>query len=128
MNIQVLIVACITLLAFIAHVIGGTKENASLVPKAGDFKLVTSWKQSMCAFQMLSVDLLAVSVTLFTVPLTDLIPVEKEVTLFLSFLFLLWGIVWLMQLAWLKSNRKSYLYLPQWVFWFACSGLLYWGA
>jgi hypothetical protein len=48
--------------------------------------------------------------------------------LFLSLLYFLWGVVWLVQLAWLKSSAKTFIYLPQWIFWFAGSGLLYIGA
>jgi len=128
MNTPVLIVACISSLAVVAHVFGGTAETASLSPDSNDEKLTRSWKQTMCAFQMLAIDLLAVSVTLFVIALTDIITFEYELTLFLSLLFFLWGVVWLIQLLWIKSNAKTYLILPQWVLWFICSGLLYWGA
>lgn len=133
MNILVFIVACFTLLAFIAHLFGGTKETAELSPckqdrEMVDKKILLTWKQAMCAFQMLAVDLLLVAVTLFTVALTDIFPFEYELILFLSGVFFLWGVVWLIQLFWLKSDIKSYLILPQWLLWFGCSGLLYWGA
>ena len=128
MNIPVLIVACFSLLAVIAHIIGGTKETASIAPDQTNIKLTYNWKQSMCAFQMLAIDLIAVTAVLFTVSLTELITFEYELTLFLSLLYLLWGIVWLLQLFWLKSDAKTFLFLPQWVFWFIGSGLLYWGA
>ena len=127
MNIPVLIVACISLLALMAHTFVGTKENASISPNEDDEKLNQNWKQSMCAFQMLTIDLLLVTVTLFAISLTDIISFEYELTLFLSFVFFLWGIIWLIQLFWLKSKAKTYLLLSQWVFWFVCSGLLYWG-
>ena len=134
MNIPVLIVACISLLALVAHTFIGTKETATLSPcrenekLANSGKLIYHWKQSMCAFQMLTVDLLLVTVTLFTISLTDIISFEHELTLFLSLVFLLWGTVWLVQLFWLKSKIKTYFVLAQWVFWFVCSGLLFWGA
>lgn len=128
MNIPVLIVASFSLLAVIAHIFGGTKEMASIAPDQENIKLTYNWKQSMCAFQMLAIDLIAVTMALFTILFTELIPFEYELTLFLSLLYLLWGIVWLLQLLWLKSNAKTFLYLPQWVFWFIGSGLLYWGA
>jgi hypothetical protein len=39
MNIFVLIVACFSLLAVIAHVIGGTKETASIAPDENNILL-----------------------------------------------------------------------------------------
>ena len=125
MNIFVLIVACISALAVVAHVIGGTVEAASLSPKQEDIKLTRNWKQSMCAFQMLSVDLLLVAIVLFFIVFTDVIPFEPQLILFLSLMFMLWGIVWLIQLLWLKSDLKTYLFLPHWMVWFICSALLY---
>jgi hypothetical protein len=134
MNIPTLIVALITLLALVAHTLGGTKESLSLAPKTfqgnknGDEVLYKNWIQSMCAFQMITVDLLLLTVVLLTMSLTDFIPFEKYLTLSLSVLFFLWGVAWLIQLAFLTKDKKSYLYLSQWAFWFACSGLLFVGS
>jgi len=82
----------------------------------------------MCAFQMLAVDIGTIAGLLFVISLTDIIPFEREALLVLSLVYLLWGVVWLVQLFWLKSDGKTYLVLPQWVLWFVCSGLLYYGA
>lgn len=128
MNIPVLIVASFSLLAVIAHIFGGTKETASISPNESDINLTRSWKQAMCAFQMLAIDLIAVTIAMFTISLTEFIPFEYELTLFLSLLYFLWGVVWLIQLLWLKSSAKTFMYLPQWIFWFVGSGLLYIGA
>lgn len=128
MNIPVLIVASVSLLAVVAHIIGGTKESASISPDESNRKLTLNWKQSMCAFQMLAIDLIFVTIALFTISLTEIIPFERELILLFSALYLLWGIVWVLQLLWLKSSVKTYLMLPQWVFWFAGAGVLYYGA
>ena len=128
MNIPVLIVASFTLLAVIAHVFGGTKDSASIIPDKNNSILMRNWKQSMCAFQMLAVDLLLVCVLLFVISLSNLISFEYELTLFLSLLYFMWGIVWLFQLFWIKSNVKTFFILPQWIFWFVGSALLYYGA
>jgi hypothetical protein len=128
MNIPVLIVACVMLLAVVAHILGGTKETASIRPSNENEKLILNWKQAMCAFQMLSIDLLVVMVVLFTIALTDTISFEYELTKIISIIIFLWGVVWLIQLVWLKSVKKTYLFLPQWLIWFICSALLYWGA
>jgi len=134
MNIPVLIAACISLIGLLAHLFVGTKETATLNPKEIDKETINSdkrsinWKQAMCAFQLVTVDLLAVTVVLFIVSLTDIIPFEYEVTLFIASLLLLWGFAWLVQLLVLKTKVKSYAALPQWAFFFSCSGLLFWGA
>ncbi len=90
MNVPILIVACISTLAVLGHVFGGTRDTASLAPSKDDKKLTRNWKQAMGAFQMLAVDLLLVTITLF-----------------LSLMFFLWGIVWLIQMFWLKSEVKT---------------------
>jgi hypothetical protein len=87
----------------------GTKETAAISPTNGNEKLIHHWKQSMCAFQMLTIDLLPVTIALFTISLTDVISFEYELTLFLSLVFLLWGLVWLIQLFWLKTKPRTYL-------------------
>ena len=128
MNIPVFIVACISILALVAHIVGGTKETSAIVPASQDDKLTVNWVQAMCAFQMLSVDLLAVTVALFAIALWDIIPHESQVVLFLSLLFFLWGLVWVVQVRWLKRPAASLLRLPHWIVWFLCSGLLYVGS
>jgi len=128
MNIPVLIVASVMLLAVVAHILGGTKETASIRPSNENEKLILNWKQTMCAFQMLSIDLFVVMVVLFTIALTDVISFEYELTKIISIIIFLWGVVWLIQLFWLKSVKKTYFLLPHWLIWFICSALLYWGA
>ncbi len=132
MNILVLITACISLLALIAHTFVGSKETATLSPlngiegdKTSEGQLVYHWKQAMCGFQMLTMDLLLVTISLFIIALTDILSFEYELTLFLSIVFFLWGVAWLVQLLWLKSKAKTYMVLAHWVVWFLCSGLLF---
>lgn len=132
MSIPILIAACISLLGLIAHTFIGTKETASLCPEVDGSEIGQKqrmrWKQSMCSFQMVTVDLVIVTLALFTISLTDLIPFEYELTLIIGFLFLFWGVAWLAQLFILKSEVATYAALPQWLFFFVCSGLLFWGA
>ncbi|WP_300010192.1 hypothetical protein [uncultured Roseobacter sp.] len=127
MNIWVLCVACITLIAFFAHVIVGTKETATLAPRTADEKRTTNWVQAMCVFQMLSVDLLVVAVTLFAIAFIDIGPLERPATLLLSLLFFIWGLVWVVQMKWLNRPAVTLWRLPHWVVWFFCSALLYLG-
>ncbi|WKN41558.1 hypothetical protein [Tunicatimonas pelagia] len=132
MNIPVLIAAIIASMAFLAHTVAGNQEALSINPKKLSSEptdeLQRNWIQSMCAFQMVTIDLLLLSVVLFLIALTDLISFEKTLTLSLSLLFLLWGVAWLLQLLFLTRKKKNYLLLSQWVFWLVCAVLLYFGA
>lgn len=126
MNIPVLIVASITLIAFVAHVFGGTRETAAIAPK-NDEKLTIFWVQAMCAFQMLSVDLLALAALLFAILFWNLGPGEELILRLLSVLYFLWGVVWVAQVHWLQKPNATLLRLPHWMIWFLCAGLLYFG-
>lgn len=127
MNFPVLIVAIITLLAFGAHVLVGARETASIKPDEKDAKLNINWVQAMCAFQMLSVDLLAVSALLFAIAIFDLGKIEGVIILVAIGLYVLWGMVWIVQMVWLKTAGGTLLILPQWLIWFICAGFLTWG-
>ena len=127
MNIPVLIVASIMAIAVVAHVFGGTRETARIAPDPSAPNLTRHWVQAMGAFQMLSVDLLAVSLLLFGVALWDLGPAEDLIIKGLIVLFCLWGIVWFVQVRWLKRTGAGILQLPHWVIWFFCAGLLFFG-
>jgi hypothetical protein len=126
MELPELIVGCITLTALIAHVLIGTRETAALKPD--DSHLTTHWVQAMSAFQMLSVDLLVVCALLFAIAIFDLGPIEPALVLLLAALFLLWGLVWILQTLWLQREFRALLRLPHWLVWFFCSGLLFWAA
>ncbi|WP_108881997.1 hypothetical protein [Anderseniella sp. Alg231-50] len=128
MNVLILTVACITLLALVAHVFAGTKETATIAPASQDEDLTANWVQAMCAFQMLTVDLLVVAVALFAVAFSDLGQLERPIVLSLSLLFFLWGLVWVIQLKFLNRRAAGLLRLPHWMVWFLCSGLLYLGS
>ena len=128
MNIPVLIVAGIMALAVLAHVFVGTKETATLRPSEPGAKETGHWVQAMCAFQMLSVDLLAVTAALFALGLYDLGPLKRPLTFGLAGLFLLWGIVWLVQAFWVQKSVRALVTLPHWIVWFPCAGLLAWAA
>ncbi len=135
MSIPILIAAAIVFIAFVAHTIVGNREALSTRPSAPDGIATGSsatvdrnWVQSLCAFQMVTVDLFVLSMLLFGLGATELIPAKREVTLAASGFFALWGVAWLVQLLLLRRGLKDYLLLSQWLFWFLCSGLLYWGA
>ncbi len=136
MNYPLTIVACLTLLAFFAHIFGGLRESLSIAPaKLAEKKtlhnfesLDRNWVQSICAFQLVSIDLLALSCLLFILSFTDIF-IQKQLMAFcLAGFYFFWGVAWIVQLIALKRSAKDYLYLGHWVFWFGCSALIYWGA
>ena len=127
MNIPVLIVACISFLALGAHLFVGTKETASISPEHADEKLLANWVQAMCAFQMLSIDLLVIASLLLIIAILDLGATENVILLIAIGLYALWGVVWILQMIWLSETNVSLYRLPQWLVWFFCSGLLGWG-
>lgn len=128
MNTPVLIVAGIMTLTVVAHVIGGTRETATLEPKGGAGKAMANFVQTMCAFQMLTVDLVVVTGLLFAVALWDVLPNERMIVLGLAGYFAVQGVMWLGNVIWLRREGATVLTLPHWMVWFACAGLLIWGA
>ena len=136
MNYQLATGAAITAAAFLAHVLGGIPQSLTAEPakladkdKAASLELPQRhWVQLMCAFQLVTVDLLAVSVLLFLVALTDVFAQKQLIGFSLSALYFLWGCSWVVQLFALKRPAKDYLLLGQWIFWFGCSAVIYWGS
>lgn len=135
MNIPILIAAVTVLICFLAHTFVGNVEAMSTRPGAADIppspeaeRIERNWVQSMCAFQLVTVDLLAWSVLLFVLGGTNLIPARREVALVAALFFALWAAAWLIQLAVLRRGRGDYLRLGQWIAWCLCAGLLYAGS
>lgn len=137
MNYPIAVVGGLTLLAFVAHVTGGIRQSLSIQPaKVADRHkdparlevLERNWVQSMCAFQLVTVDLLALSGILFLLAFTDVLAQKQLIGFALAGLYFLWGCSWLAQLVALKRQPKDFLLLGHWVFWFVCSGLIYWGS
>jgi hypothetical protein len=56
--------------------------------------------------------------------LWDLGPAEAMIIKGLIALFFLWGLVWFVQVQWLKRPGAGILQLPHWIIWFLCAGLL----
>ncbi len=136
MNYQIAIAGFITLIAFFAHTFVGIRQALITAParltkkeNVANFEVVErNWVQSICAFQMVTIDLLALSVLLFLLAFTDILGSKELLALGLAAFYLLWGIIWLLQLLFLKRRAKDFLLLSQWLFWFVCAGLMYWGA
>lgn len=136
MNYQLAIVGALTVLALIAHIFGGIRQALSVEPaKLADKEnlerfemLERNWVQSMCAFQLVTIDLLALSALLFSLAFTDVFVQKQRIGFALAAFYFLWGCAWLGQLFMLRRKARDYLLLGQWVFWFGCSALIYWGS
>jgi len=138
MNYPLVIVLVIMVLAFVAHMTGGVIQSLTVQPSkvsggkaAANGKLDAldrNWVQSMCAFQLVSVDILAVIGVLYLLAFTDALAPRQMIGFALAGFFLLWGVAWLVQLAALRSKPKEYLLLGHWTVWFLCAGLVYWGS
>ncbi|MFY0647170.1 hypothetical protein [Sulfitobacter geojensis] len=127
MNIPLLIAACLTLLAFAAHLFAGTRETAALAPPPDDAARTKHWVQAMCVFQMVSVDLLAITLLLFVAAFRDLGPLEPLLLSGLALLYLAWAGAWLVQLRWLNRPAATIFGLPQWMLFVLCAGLVFLG-
>jgi hypothetical protein len=135
MNYPITTAGVIVLLAFFAHTFVGSREALSTRPRRVSAEsgvdattIERNWVQSLCAFQLVTIDLFVFSVLLLVLGTTDLLPARREVALVAAGFFMLWGAAWLTQLLVLRRGLKDYLLLGQWAFWFVCAGLLVWGA
>lgn len=137
MNYPIAIAGSLTLLAFVAHITGGIRQSLSIAPSKLAGKhieqsaldiLERNWVQAMCAFQLVTVDLLALSGVLYLLAFTNTLAPKQAIAFALAAIYFLWGCSWLLQLFALKRKPREYLFLGHWGFWFLCSGLIYWGA
>ncbi len=128
MNIPVLIVAVVMTFATLGHVAIGTKETATLEPKGASGKPMANWVQTMCAFQMLTLDLVVLTGLLFVIALWDVLPAEPQITLGIAAYFALQGLLWMGQVVWFARPGATLLSLPHWLVWLVLAGLLWLGA
>jgi hypothetical protein len=63
-----------------------------------------NWVQSLCAFQLVTVDLFVLSVLLFLLGTTDVMPARREFALIAAGFFVLWGVAWIVQLLILRRR------------------------
>jgi hypothetical protein len=136
-NYPIAAALALTLLAFLAHMSGGIRQSLSIKPSkiasghsnTGDLEVLDrNWVQVMCAFQLVSVDLLALSFLLYLLAFTETLSPQRPIAVGLAILYVLWGVSWLIQLPALKRKPKDYLFLGHWSYWFVCAALVYWGS
>ena len=137
MNYPIAIAFGLICLAVLAHLFGGIRESLTVRPSNNSLKqesnlsyerIERNWVQLMCAFQLVSIDLVAVAVVLYLLAFTSYLHPAPQIAVGMAVFFAGWGSVWLVQLLSLKRAKKDYVLLGQWVLWFICSGLLIWGA
>lgn len=134
MNYPILIAGVLIFLAFLAHLFIGSRgalrarpaaQSASDKAKADEIE--RHWVQSLCVFQMVSVDLALLAVLLLVMGATDRIPHRSTIAMIAAGVVSLWGVAWLLQLLALRRPVSDYFKLPQWILLFVCAGLLWWG-
>lgn len=125
----------LALIACAAHCLGAMRQVLSTSPKklidssAKNFEVVDrNWVMAMCAFQLVTVDLLLLCGVLYLLAFTQVIGPARQVAMFLSGLYGLWGVAWLVQLLLFKRRMKDFFILSQWLYWFFMAALIYWGA
>ena len=91
-------------------------------------ELTRHWAQAMCVFQLVSVDLLLVTIAALLLAFTDVLPAKRDIGLFIAAYLGTWGVVWLVQLAAVKVERRTYYMLGHWMLFFLCAALMAWGA
>jgi len=137
MNYPIAIAFGLICLTVLAHLFGGIRESLLVRPPASTSensnsvfheKVERHWIQLMCAFQLVSIDLIAVAIVLYLLAFTAFLQPASLIAIGMAVFFLCWGVVWLVQIACLKRTSKDYVLLPQWVLWFLCSGLMLMGA
>lgn len=134
MNLPFAIVGVLVLVALLAHVFMGLRETLSIHPERDgadgptSARLERNWMQALCAFQLVSVDLLVLASFALLLAFTDVVPQRRLVANALGVFFAFWGLAWLIQLVVLRAPRRNYLLLGQWILWFVCAALAGWGA
>jgi hypothetical protein len=135
MNYPIIIAGIMIALALVAHTFVGNREALSTRPQRAQAKNVKealtierNWVQLLCAFQLVTVDLLVLSGFLFVLGATDMLPARREFAFFAAGFLVLWGIVCITQLLILRRPFKDYLALSQWALCFVCAGLIFWGS
>jgi len=106
------IAGVLMVLAVGVHVFVGTRETLALRPTenrpTADVavstpstrgELTRHWAQTMCVFQLVSVDLLLVTIAALLLAFTDVLPAKRDIGLFIAAYLGAWGVVWLGQLT-----------------------------
>lgn len=118
MNKPWLAAALLLNLALLAHLFVGTRETMSLKPTEETFSLKPLderrqyWLQALGAFQLVTVDLLLLTVAGYLLAATEVFgAARRPVALFMATYLFAWTMAWLLQLRLAGARGKSYLLL-----------------
>lgn len=118
MNKPWLAAALLLNLALLAHLFVGTRETMSLKPTEETFSLKPlderrqHWLQALGAFQLVTVDLLLLTVAGYLLAATEVFgAARRPVALFMATYLFAWTMAWLLQLRLAGARGKSYLLL-----------------
>jgi len=126
MNILALAAGILTLIAFGAHAVVGTREYRAVDPGRTPGPARTAWVQALCGWHWVSFDLLATGVLFVLIGLAEVVPDEASVLLILSVYFAACGLVWLGTLIVSGAAvERRYLVLGQWMLCFVVAGLAF---
>ena len=86
MNIPFLAAALLLTVAFLAHLLVGTRETLSLSPdgKERTEQKRRNWIQALCAFQLVSVDLLLLAIVAYLLAATQILEARREIACFMA--------------------------------------------
>ena len=135
-NYPLAIACALTALGFVAHVTGGLKQSLSTSPSRlfeGGWATVSAahrrnWLQLVGAFQLVTVDLLALTAVLYLLAFTDALAPARAIAFAVSGIYFAWGVIWLVQLGLLRCTAREFLSLGHWAYWLVCSALIFRGA
>ena len=86
MNIPFLAAALLLTVAFLAHLLVGTRETLSLSPDGEERteQKGRNWIQALCAFQLVSVDLLLLAIVAYLLAATQILEARREIACFMA--------------------------------------------
>lgn len=130
-NIPILLANILTVLAFVAHTIGGDLEISTFEPSTHTDHWAEKqqiWTMIRCGWHWISFDLLFASIALALVNFSKFFEQPKSILQLLSLYFFGYAIVWILILLISKSFPYNFLQLGQWMLLLTISGLLYYGS
>ena len=131
MNIPFAAAALLLAVAFFAHLFVGTRETLSQKPDEENTTQqgMRNWMQAVCAFQLVSIDLLLLAAIACLLAFTRVFDgMEAASARFVAVYLGLWCTVWLIQLKMAGARGKNYFLLGQWILFLLCALLMLWGA
>ena len=131
MNIPFAAAALLLAVALFAHLFVGTRETLSQKPDEENTTQqgMRNWMQAVCAFQLVSIDLLLLAAIACLLAFTRVFDsMEAAAARFFAVYLGLWCTVWLIQLKMAGARGKTYFLLGQWILFLLCALLMLWGA